>query len=372
MDEIKLFLGVEEQTFFLLKLCFVTLLSFLLSYKAIPVIIRISKNKNLMDVPGERSSHEYKIPNLGAIAWFYTIGICAPIFAYELFVQYRFLFPVLVVLLYIGVMDDILAMKAYKKLTGQIVIATMMVVGSDVRIRSLFGLFGIYELEYFISVLFSIFSFIILINAFNLIDGIDGLAGIFAVISFSIFGFSYYRLGEYNYPMVILCVVIIGSLLGFLYYNLSNDWRKKIFMGDTGSMIIGFILVFTAFYFVDLFISDGDVEPIGKPKYHLGTAPIIAAAILIIPIIDTMSVIIVRLLNKKSPLKADRNHIHHKVLDLGFTHKKATAFIISYYVIIILITYFLRHIDINLLFLVLLGLGFFGAYLPNIISKMKK
>ena len=172
--------------------------------------------------------------------------------------------------------------------------------------------------------------------------------------------------------MVILCVVIIGSLLGFLYYNLSNDWRKKIFMGDTGSMIIGFILVFTAFYFVDLFISDGDMEPIGKPKYHLGTAPIIAVAILIIPIIDTLNVIIVRLLNKKSPLKADRNHIHHKVLDLGFTHKKATAFIISYYVIIILITYFLRHIDINLLFLVLLSLGFFGAYLPNIISKMKK
>ena len=79
MDEIKLFLGIEKQTFFLLKLCFVTLLSFLLSYKAIPVIIRISKNKNLMDVPGERSSHEYKIPNLGGIALFYTIGICAPI-----------------------------------------------------------------------------------------------------------------------------------------------------------------------------------------------------------------------------------------------------------------------------------------------------
>ena len=150
-------MGIEKQTFFLLKLCFVTLLSFLLSYKAIPVIIRISKNKNLMDVPGERSSHEYKIPNLGGIALFYTIGICATIFDYELFVQYRFLFPALVVLLYIGVMDDILVMKAYKKLTGQIVIATMMVVGSDVRIRSLFGLFGIYELEYFVSVFFSIF-----------------------------------------------------------------------------------------------------------------------------------------------------------------------------------------------------------------------
>ena len=372
MNEIKLFFGLEGQMFFLVKICFVLLLSFLLSYKAIPVIIRISKSKNLMDIPGDRSSHEYKIPNLGGIALFYTIGICAPIFAYELFVQYRFLFPALVILLYIGVMDDILVMKAYKKLIGQIVIATMMVVGSDVRIRSLFGLFGIYELEYFVSVFFSIFSFIILINAFNLIDGIDGLAGIFAVISFSIFGFSYYRLGEYNYPMVILCVVIIGSLLGFLYYNLSNNWRQKIFMGDTGSMIIGFILVFTAFYFIDLFISGGDTVPIGRPKYHMETAPIIAAAILIIPIIDTLNVIIVRLLNKKSPLRADRNHIHHKVLDLGFTHKKATAFIITYYMGIVLVIYFLRHIDINLLFLVVLSLGFFGAYLPNIISKMKK
>ena len=102
------------------------------------------------------------------------------------------------------------------------------------------------------------------------------------------------------------------------------------------------------------------------------TAPIIAATILIIPIIDTLNVIIVRILNKKSPLRADRNHIHHKVLDLGFTHKKATAFIITYYMGIVLVIYFLRHIDINLLFLVVLSLGFFGAYLPNIISKMKK
>ena len=148
MNEIKLFFGLEGQMFFLVKICFVLLLSFLLSYKAIPIIIRISKSKNLMDIPGDRSSHEYKIPNLGGIALFYTIGICAPIFAYELFMQYRFLFPALVILLYIGVMDDILEMKAYKKLIGQIVIATMMVVGSDVRIRSLFGLFGIYELEY--------------------------------------------------------------------------------------------------------------------------------------------------------------------------------------------------------------------------------
>lgn len=372
MYDIDLFLETRKDIIFFIKLILSFCLSIVLSYKAIPFIIRISKSKNLMDVPGERSSHQYKIPNLGGIALFYAIGICTPIFAYQLFEQYRFLFPALVVLLYIGVMDDILVMKASKKLVGQILVATMMVLGSDIRIKSLFGLFGIYEFGYIYSVIFSIFTFIILINAFNLIDGIDGLAGIFAIVSFSIFGFSYYRLGDYNYPMVIFCAAIIGALIGFLYYNLSRDPRQKIFMGDTGSMIIGFLLVVTAFYFMDLFVSNEELENIDKPRYRLNTIPVITFAILIIPIIDTLNVIIVRLLNKKSPLRADRNHIHHKVLDLGFTHKRATFYIVSYYMMIVLITYFLRHININLLFIIILGLGFLGAYMPNIVSKLRK
>ncbi len=308
---------------------------------------------------------------MGGIALFYAIGICTPIFVYELFVQYKFLFPALVILLYIGVMDDILVMKASKKLIGQVAVATMIVLGSDIRIRSLFGLFGIYELGDVFSIFFSIFTFIILINAFNLIDGIDGLAGIFAIISFSIFGFSYYRLGEYNYPMVIFCATIVGALIGFLYYNLSPSPRKKIFMGDTGSMIVGFLLVITAFYFMDLFTSGAELD-MERPRYHLDTIPVITLAILIIPIIDTLNVIIVRLINKKSPLKADRNHIHHKVLDLGFSHKKATFYIVSYYMMIVLVAYFLRHININLMFFIILGLGFLGAYMPNIVSKLRK
>ena len=320
-----------------------------------------------MDEPGQRSSHERKIPNLGGIAMFFSIAVCASIFAYQLFDLYKFLFASLVILLYVGVMDDIVVMRAYKKLIAQIVVAALLVIGSDVRIRSLFGVFGVYELNYFLSVIFSIVTFIILVNAYNLIDGIDGLAGVYGVICFSLFGISYYRLGEYNYPLVILSTTIIGTVIGFLYYNLS-DRSKKIFMGDTGSMLLGFLLTFTSICFMDIFI----VKKVqGAVFYHLNTAPVMAIAIMILPIVDTLNVIIIRLAEKRSPFDADKNHIHHKLLKLGITHKRATLYIISYYLFIVIVSYFLRHLEVNLLLIIILILGFIGAYLPNFFVKKK-
>ena len=341
--------------------------SFLITWYSIPTIIKISRRKNLMDEPGQRSSHERKIPNLGGIAIFFSIAVCASIFAYQLFDLYKFLFASLVILLYVGVMDDIVVMRAYKKLLAQVVVSALLVIGSDVRIRSLFGVFGVYELNYFLSVIFSIVTFIILVNAYNLIDGIDGLAGVYGVICFSLFGISYYRLGEYNYPLVILSTTIIGTVIGFLYYNLS-DRSKKIFMGDTGSMLLGFLLTFTSICFMDIFI----VKKVqGAVFYHLNTAPVMAIAIMILPIIDTLNVIIIRLAEKRSPFDADKNHIHHKLLKLGITHKRATLYIISYYLFIVIISYFLRHIEVNLLLIIILLLGFLGAYLPDFFYKRK-
>lgn len=354
---------------FWVKLGLGFLLSFFITFFSIPTIIKISRRKNLMDEPGIRSSHILKIPNLGGIALFYSIAVCAPIFAYELFGQFKFLFASLVILLYIGVMDDIVVMRAYKKLIAQIIVALLLVLGSDVRIRNLFGVFGIYELNYFISVVFSIVTFIILINAFNLIDGIDGLAGSYSVVCSALFGLSYYRLGVYNFPLVVLSAVIIGSVLAFLIYNMSTRRRKKIFMGDTGSMLLGCLLVFTAICFIDIFIDKGVPN---MPRYYLKSAPVIAVAILILPIVDTLNVIIIRLSQKKSPFDADKNHIHHKILDLGLTHRRATAYIMLYYIGLITITYFLRHLESNLLLIIVLSMGFFGAYLPDIIKKLKK
>lgn len=321
-----------------------------------------------MDEPGQRSSHLRKIPNLGGIAIFYSIGICASVFGYEIFDLYKFLFASLIILLYIGVMDDIMVMRAYKKLIAQILVSVLIVMGSDVRIRSFFGIFGIYELNYYFSVIFTVVTFIILINALNLIDGIDGLAGGYSLLCSALFGISYFRLGSYNYPLVILSVCIIGSVLAFLYYNMSNYRNTKIFMGDTGSMLLGFLLAFTAVCFIDIFI---DKKIPGMPRYYLQAAPAIAVAILILPIVDTLNVIIVRLIIGKSVLSADKNHIHHKLLRMNLTHRRSSFYIMCYYLMIVAVAYYLRHIEVNLLLVVVLFLGFIGAYLPDMICLLK-
>lgn len=367
MDKIDAILQTLNFPTFYIKVVLSFILSFLITWQTIPTVIKISRRKNLMDEPGIRSSHERKIPNLGGVALFFAIAVCSSVFAYQLFDLYKFLFASLVILLYVGVMDDIVVVRAYKKLLAQFIVSVLIVVGSDVRIRNLFGVFGVYELNYFLSIIFSIITFIILINAFNLIDGIDGLAGSYGIICFALFGISYYRLGEYNYPLVILSTSIIGAILGFLYYNLS-DKSKKIFMGDTGSMVLGFLLTFTAICFIDIFIAK---KGHGVVYYHLQSAPAIAVAILSLPIVDTLNVIIVRLIEKRSPFDADKNHIHHKLLSLGLSHKRATSYMISYYLFIVVISYFLRHIEINLLLFIILLLGFIGAYLPDLFKKKK-
>lgn len=369
MDIIKDLLAQFGIPQFYVKLGLGMLCSFLLTFYTIPTVVKISRRKNLMDEPGARSSHLRKIPNLGGISMFYSLAVCASIFAFELFEMYKFLFASLVILLYIGVMDDIVVMRAYKKLFAQIVVTSLMVIGSDVRIRSFFGLFGIYELNYFFSVAMSIFTFIVLINAFNLIDGIDGLAGGYSILCSAMFGISYYRLGEYNYPLVVLSGVIIGSVIGFLYFNLSNYRNNKIFMGDTGSMILGFLLAFTAICFIDIFI-DKKLPEI--PRYYLQSAPAIAMAILILPIIDTLNVFMIRICKGKSPLVADKNHIHHSLLKLGLTHRRSTAYILMYYLIIVSVAYFFRHINVNVLLLIIVILGFIGAYLPKLILLLRK
>lgn len=368
MKNFELFLYNSGISIFYVKIGLGFLFSFLITFFSIPTIIKISRRKNLMDEPGVRSSHLRKIPNLGGIAMFYSIGICTSVFAYELFDLYKFLFASLIVLLYVGVMDDIVVMRAYKKLVAQIIVSAFIVIGSDIRIRNLFGICGIYQINYLISIIVTIVTFVILINAFNLIDGIDGLAGGYSVICCALFGISYYRLGEYNYPLVVLSVVIIGSVLAFLYYNLSNYRATKIFMGDTGSMLLGFLLAFTCICFIDIFI---DKKLPNVPRYHLKSAPVIAVAILILPIVDTLNVILVRLWNKKSPFEADKNHIHHKLLKLDLTHRRSSFYIITYYLFIIAVAYFMRHSNVNLLLIIVLALGFLGAYLPDVFYLMR-
>lgn len=336
-----------------IKVVFSFLLAFILVYSAIPKIIRVSYRKQLMDVPGSRSSHSKKVPTLGGVAIYFAITVVTAIFSSEMLHKDIFFSAALVLLFFIGLMDDLLIVAPRKKLYTQVVSAIMIIVGSDVRISSLFGLGGIYELPYIVSVIFTTIVFVIMINSYNLIDGIDGLAGGVGVLISLCFVFIFFRL--YDYSTGFLAIAMLGSLLAFLKFNLSDQY--KIFMGDTGSMVVGYLISFMAIKFINLSSAEW---------ISISNAPIIAVAILIVPIIDTLSVIIIRLSTGKSPFSADKNHIHHRVLRLGFTHQETSVIICLSNVLIIIFAYFLRHLNINLmLFLVIMG-SLILSYLPLI------
>ena len=331
--------------------------AFLISIISIPKIIRISFKKGLMDVPGERSSHIVKVPTLGGVALFFGIVVSTSIFATELGSNYAFFLSAITILFFVGLMDDLLVVAPDKKLYAQLISTTLIIFGSGIMVNSLFGLFGVGELNYWVGVLLTYFVFIVLINAYNLIDGIDGLAsGIGIVISMA-FIFIFYRI--FDYSIGILAISIVAVLIGFLRYNLS--YKMKIFMGDTGSMVIGFILTFMAIRFLYM---------ASLPTYELKTAPVLLMFIFCIPVIDTLQVFIIRILQKKHPMHPDKNHLHHHILRMGYNHTQTSSILIVVNIIFIAVGYLLRNIEINKLFLIFILLSFsFVAIIRYKISK---
>ena len=287
------------------------IVAFATSITAIPVIIKISRLKNLMADPGERSSHITKTPTLGGVAIFASTLISY--FLWENPDEGQLIhlsFSAIVILFFLGVKDDILVLSPKKKMFVQVAVSALVVILADLRIENLFGIFGINEVPYLLSLPLTVFVFIALINAINLIDGIDGLAGGIGMIAGGMFGLWFF-LNE-HFAMACLAASMAGSLFGFLRFNYSKT--SKIFMGDTGSLIVGFLLSMFALKFIQL-----NIEYQFNPNASF-SAPILAIVVLIVPIFDTLRVFIVRLKDKKSPFVGDRNHLHHILIDSGLSH----------------------------------------------------
>jgi len=254
---------------------------------------------------------------------------------------------------FIGIKDDIIELTASKKFYGQLVAAIIIVFFADIKVTNLFGIFGIYEIPYWFSVIFSLFTILTIINAFNLIDGIDGLAaGIGAIASFA-FGLWFYNYNQI--PLCILSFTLFSSLLAFLVYNFSP---ANIFMGDTGSLIVGLILSVLAINFIQLSFA--------SPPYAFPfrSSPAMAIAILIIPLLDTMRIFIVRMLQGKSPFKADRGHMHHFLLDMGLSHRGVSITLYSVNIFFIMVALLLSHISSLVLLIVLIFLAIGFSILP--------
>ncbi|WP_274475279.1 glycosyltransferase family 4 protein [Mangrovimonas aestuarii] len=294
--------------------------AFALTYMMLPRIIHLVSHKNLMDDPIDRSSHEKKTPTLGGVAFYITLIF--GLFVLRIFDtsdEAFFMIPALTILFLIGLKDDLIVLKPSVKLGAQILASGFILLNPSFAIKSLNGFLGVYEIPYSVYLLMGLFIMIVIINAYNLIDGIDGLAGLVGIVVLSSFSCIFFLANAMFYAL--LCFTLIGALVAFLRFNFSKD--RKIFMGDTGSLIVGFVISVLTMKFLEL-------KPMAYSEipFLLKNAPLIAISILIVPLLDTGRVFALRLSKKRSPFSPDRNHIHHILIDYtGMSHKKASLII---------------------------------------------
>ncbi|TAF67758.1 MAG: undecaprenyl/decaprenyl-phosphate alpha-N-acetylglucosaminyl 1-phosphate transferase [Cytophagales bacterium] len=308
-------------------------LSYLISFFAIPALIRIAEEKHLYDQPdNDRKRHIHKTPTLGGVAIFGGAFITAFLFVeISKIPQLSYIFPAILILFFIGIKDDIIPLSASKKIIAQFLAASIVVLRADIRLTGLYGLWGVDEINYYVSVLLSIITILLIINSFNLLDGINGLAGSIGLLVCMSFGILFYMMGDISW--LIFALSICGAIVGFLYYNFSN--KASIFMGDTGSMTIGLFASVLAFTFIN---ENSRNTPFLLPYSF---APFFAFVIMGVPLIDTLRVFVLRLLSKKSPFSPDRKHFHYYLIDWGFSHVQSTLILVFSNIFLIVLFWFL-------------------------------
>lgn len=309
-------------------LILVFLTSFIVVLYSTPALIKVAVLKRLIDAPSEeRKIHKRSIPTIGGI-----IIYAGTLFAYALWYniedriyydkilesvkEFKLIIATSLILFFVGVKDDIVGTAPVKKLFAHIVVALVLVLMGDIRITGLHGIFGVSDIPYWGSVFLSIFTYVVVVNSFNLIDGVDGLAAGVGLISCCAFGTWFIFANEY--PYAALSFALGGALLGFLIFNFSP---AKIFMGDSGSLIIGMFVCVLAIKMIEF--------PIQQltPFWVKVSKPVFAISALIYPLLDTLRVFIIRAVKGQSPFTADRNHLHHKLLDCKYSHSKTVVII---------------------------------------------
>lgn len=305
--------------------------SFLLVYLTIPKIIGVVEYKRLMDDPNHRSSHLRKTPTLGGVSFYFTL-IIALFFIknWHGHSEDIYIIPGLTILFVIGLKDDLVVLSPGTKLIAQMFAITFVLVNPSFTIESLNGFLNIYEIPFFLYLAIAGFLMLTIINSYNLIDGIDGLASIVGIVIMIIYTTIFYLSQEYFFAL--LAITMNACLMAFFGFNISSS--KKIFMGDTGSLIVGFIISILTLKFLAL-----EPTAYGELPFLLENAPLIAISILIVPLFDTARVFAIRIANKKGPFSPDRNHVHHVLIDYwGLSHKQA-SFIIGCFNIIFVVLF---------------------------------
>lgn len=295
----------------------------------IPNILIISLRKRLFDVPDERKVHKRPIPRLGGVTFFPVILFSLCVFTAvrlmtghgpaetsttDLVCEFLFLTVGLTLLYIVGIADDLIGVRYRKKFLVQIISAAMFPL-SGLYINNFYGLFGIYLIPAEVGIPLTMLLVVFITNAINLIDGIDGLASGLSMVALLVFGVLFVHFRMWSYAM--LAFVTVGVIIPFFSYNVfgSADLGRKIFMGDTGSLTLGYIL---SFFVIKYCMYEPDM------LLTMKTSPVLVSfSVLMVPCLDVIRVVLRRARNKRALFMPDKTHIHHKFLAMGFSPRRA-------------------------------------------------
>lgn len=340
-------------------------LSFIITFFSIPVIIQVAKDKKLFDEPDERKVHKTVIPTLGGLGIFagFMVALLMGVPAISNS-PLQYILAAIVVVFFLGLKDDILILSATKKFAGQVLAAGILIKFGGFRIDNMHGFMGIQEIPHLASIVLTLLIIIMITNSFNLIDGVDGLAGSLGVLSTLAFGSYFYFTDQLLYAVIAFSFA--GGLSSFLIYNFSP---AKIFMGDTGSLLLGLVNSILVIQFINT--ADSSAVP-----FRINAGPAIGFAVLMVPLFDTLRVFGLRILNRRSPFSPDRNHIHHFLLDAGFSHRKVSLTCTVINLLVLLIAICARDLGTNYLIILLFAIGFIYTfaifkYRQQVIQKRK-
>lgn len=310
------------------------LIAILLGKIIIPYIMLITYRKRLFDPVDARKVHQSIIPRLGGVA-FVPIQCCLlaitvvlvyktnfvnlGIVTWEVFPMFIMLICGLVILYIIGIADDLIGVSYKWKFVAQILVASLFPL-AGLWINDLYGLLFLTYLPAWAGIPLTIFAVVLVINAVNLIDGLDGLCSGLVGVGCLVLGtlFAYYQ----AWIHALLAFITTGILISFFYYNVfgASKRRRRIFMGDTGSMTLGYTMAFLTISFA---MNNQSIKPFSEG------AIVVAFSTLIVPIFDVARVIFIRWYKGLPLFKADRSHLHHKLLRAGLSHKSAMMSIIG-------------------------------------------
>lgn len=309
------------QAFFLAHSYLIGLVSFVIGLITMPLVVRMAKAKGFVVRPNKRMSHEGDIPNVGGLNICFGFLLTYLLFEFDQLSQSQFFLVGLFAIMAVGFIDDVLILTPIAKLLGESLAGIALVGFADIRITHLHGLFGIEQIGIIPSYALSLLILVAIINAVNLIDGIDGLASGLGILYCLFFAVYFSLTGDTSWAILAICM--IGSLAVFFIYNVFGN-REKIFMGDSGSLLLGYLLTALVFRFCEV-----NAYHEVPDALHMSAAPIVAICVLTVPIFDTIRVSLTRIKQCRSPFQPDKNHIHHLLLRTGLNHIQTTCVLLS-------------------------------------------